>query len=130
MPLAPAQGLSAVVICSEAGPQTIYLDSTGTPAEPMTDCATCPDCLETPALGTALPQIGPGFGAQTNLRHRLPAATQLPKARHQRPETRGPPPVNPWKTDLAPVAAPLGAATRDGSGAGQPNGQIQTEARL
>jgi hypothetical protein len=128
MPL--AQGVSAVVICAETGAETIYLDATGAPAKPMMDCATCPDCLETSALGVALPQIGLGLGTQTAIRHRLPAAESLPRARHQRPETRGPPPVSPWTSDLAPVAAPLGAATREGRGTCHRHGQVQTEARI
>ena len=39
-----AAGLTELVICSDLGTKTVYLDAKGQPATPVS-CAKCPDCL-------------------------------------------------------------------------------------
>ncbi len=96
--------LTALVICSEAGVRTIYLDTSGTPAHPVKNCNKCPCC---DALLSSMPAIS-GFALSAPLarrrggsRHSSP--TPRPR-RHQRPQSRGPPPGAPGRIDLAYAA--------------------------
>lgn len=83
--------LIAIVICSENGAETVYVNGGGAPSLPATDCAKCPICiaLSVPALA-APDQIEP---VRTARRYRRvhSARTAVRKRRYVHPQSRGPP---------------------------------------
>ena len=48
-----APGLTAMVICGEAGAETLMLDAHGNPVKVPRTCGDCPDCLSVPPLSLA-----------------------------------------------------------------------------
>lgn len=131
--LAPAHvaGLGPMVLCSDEGMQTIYLDAGGAPmpAPSPADCATCPECLGAPVLFTPPSQAGLALHQATGGEVTIPVRLALPPSRPLRPETRGPPPEAHADNDLAPAALPHHAAPRRSGGTCLQFGRSQTEAR-
>ena len=104
-----AAGLTALVICSDHGTKTVYLDAKGQPVTPAS-CEQCPDCLgngavpvttATPLTRQVLARLAPALrrGRQVSR-----SQTRL------RPEARGPPAATKGWSDpcLADVTASLG----------------------
>jgi len=83
--------LTAMVICSESGARTIYLDAEGSPATPASDCEDCPLCIALSAPVLMVPQHAiPVRTARRRARSR--PATALVRTRARRcPQSRGPP---------------------------------------
>lgn len=124
-----APGVMAMVICSEEGTATIYLDAGGVPVKPAADCWTCPDCTTGSALflpPTASNAAGDPMAAARPLH---PADWKLSFSRHLRPESRGPPPVAHGTSILALAAAPHLPAHRHPAGSCHRNGRPLLEAR-
>jgi hypothetical protein len=83
--------LVAMVICSDDGARTIYLDEDGIPASPASDCADCPVCraLSLPAL--AAPEHALPIRA-SRPRHEARSLEALVRTgRSSRPRSRAPP---------------------------------------
>lgn len=127
-PTGPA-GMGPMVICSDEGMRTVYLDASGVPAKSPADCATCPECIGAQALFTPPPQVGLAFRRAAAGDGMIPARLALPPSRHLRPETRGPPPEAHAENDMAPAALPPLAAPRCSAGTCLRIGRPQTEAR-
>lgn len=129
LPLVHSAGMGAVVICSDMGMQTIYLDASGAPAKFPSDCATCPECTAAPALFTPPPPVGAAARGRAGHDPIRLARQAVPPSRHLRPETRGPPPEARAVNDMAPAAVPQFAAPRHSTGPCHRIGRSQTEAR-
>lgn len=87
-----ATELHSVVICADAGPETVLLDARGLPVQPD-DCAQglCPDCLPVPPL--AITAAG-GTGANSDSAAATMAAAPWPTSpghHHPAKLPRGPP---------------------------------------
>ncbi len=128
---AHAAGIGPMVLCSDEGVQTIYLDAGGAPipAPSPADCATCPECVGAPVLFTPPAQVGLALHQATGGEVTIPARLALPPSRPLRPETRGPPPEAHAENDMAPAALPHHAAPRRSGGTCLQIGRPQTEAR-
>ena len=107
--------LSAMVICSEDGAQTIYLDSDGVPASPKSDCAKCPVCIALSIHALAAP--GQSLPVRTARRFRMTRSSDavIRTRRRLRPQSRGPPPTapsraNPARANAAHVDATIAAS--------------------
>ena len=118
-----AQGMQAIVICSDHGAETIYLDRDGVPTRPMQSCLTCPDCLGAAALDIALPQGVQARHEAPVFRLALPSDPAVPARPRLRPETRGPPPATHGTHDMALAAARDAAEIRWSDGMCQPGGR-------
>ncbi|MBK8440730.1 MAG: DUF2946 family protein [Rhodobacter sp.] len=129
MLLAHSQGADSLVICSDEGVETIYLDADGKRSDSPMNCSHCPDCLDNsvPALPTAT-GANPQRAARRSHRQ-AGAQTAQRSSRHLRPEARGPPPANPGRHDTAPTVALPCAAPRQSPGKCHRNGQPLSEAR-
>lgn len=101
MALTHPPGSVAMVICSENGEETIFLDARGTPVDQEVDCAKCPECMSNPlpilTYTTAL-AVPPKPQAA---RFAPPAETPAILSRHLRPQSRGPPRATPEHNDTA-----------------------------
>lgn len=110
MALTHSMGAESLVICSEGGEEIIYLNAEGQPADPMVDCAKCPECLN--GASAALPVAAAAqFEPPTRSADRFPPAAQdLVLSRHLRPQSRGPPFATPdmHGTALLAVRSTLG----------------------
>lgn len=127
--LVHAPGGAEMVICSDEGMKTVYLDAAGAPAKSPSDCWNCPDCIGAPAIATPPTPVGPASPDVTAVGRAQPAGQALSPSRYLRPETRGPPQAARGIHDLAPAAVPLLA--EDGHSTGQCHriGRPLTEAR-
>ncbi len=127
--LVHSPGSTEMVICSDEGMKTIYLDAGGAPAKSPADCWTCPDCIGTPAIATPPTPVGPASPDVTAVSQVLPARQVLLPSRYLRPETRGPPQAAHGIHDLAPVAVPPLAEGEQFTGPCHRIGRPLTEAR-
>lgn len=125
-----SSAVTGMVICSDEGMKTIYLDAGGTPAKSPADCWNCPDCIGAPALATPPTPVGPASPDVTAVSRAQPAGQVLMPSRYLRPETRGPPQAAHGIHDLAPAAIPLLAEGGHSTGACHRIGRPLTEARL
>lgn len=118
----------ALVICSEDGARTIYLDASGNPASPMGDCAKCLNCLAASGPGLTVTGLVLTVPAARRRRGVGPARALPRRRRHHRPQSRGPPPEAPGSTrtpapmmrsrvaagcDLDRMACPVPGTSRD-----------------
>lgn len=103
--------LSAMVICSENGARTIYLDADGVPASPKSDCAKCPLCIALSIHALAAP--GQSLPVRTARRFRMTRSSDavIRTRRRLRPQSRGPPPTAPSSANPARANAALIDAT-------------------
>lgn len=99
--------LSAMVICSGDGAQTIYVNADGTPALPRSDCAECPVCIALSIHAVTAP--GQSAPLRTARRFRIARASEavIRTRRHLRPQSRGPPPMVPSDANPARANAAL-----------------------
>jgi len=129
LPMSQMQGYEAIVICSDGGSSTIYLDQTGKPVQPMKNCGNCPHCLNLVALHLApSPNVNAFVASWQALIVRVTGEASLFQ-RYLIPESRGPPPVTHGTYDLARVAAHDSATLKWFSGACQPDGRSNMVAR-
>ncbi|WP_413869194.1 DUF2946 family protein [Albidovulum sp.] len=129
MALVHSPGGAEMVICSDEGMKTIYLDAGGAPAKSPADCRHCPDCIGTPAMAAPPTPVGPASPDVTAAGRALPAGQVLLPSRYLRPETRGPPQGAHGIHDLAPAAVPPFAEGGHSTGPCHRIGRSQTEAR-
>ena len=99
--MAGGPGGMALVICSEEGARTIYLDASGNPASPMGDCAKCLNCLAASGPGVAVAGLILTMPAARHRRAVSPARALPRQRRHHRPQSRGPPPEAPGSVRTA-----------------------------
>ncbi|MEZ5886114.1 MAG: hypothetical protein R3D56_04450 [Paracoccaceae bacterium] len=86
-----AAGATAFEICADGGSRTVWLDSSGAPAQPTKDCRECPKCLMA-GQGAILAASSPI--ARRNSRHRLGwrmAGWRASTRSGRRATARGPP---------------------------------------
>lgn len=92
MPVRADHSLTQMVICGENGAKTVWLDASGTPAEPGHDCEECPKCIVFHSVAVTFPQKARPWVAPRRIRTPIRSTEALPRQRaHLRPALRGPP---------------------------------------
>lgn len=89
--MAGAAGLSEMVLCGGAETQTVWVDATGNPVDPMQDCVKCPACIAGSLVGLPPSNANSAPVAATRRRVSRPVALRRPCLRNLRPIARGPP---------------------------------------
>ena len=88
-------GLSELVICSEGGTQTVWLNADGEPVQPDEPCCNCLDCLDLPAFSAVSPGQTARRARRGADRHPVPRQRLVRHPRPDLPQARGPPFASP-----------------------------------
>lgn len=91
--VASTQGtvVSEMVICSDGGEQTIWVDAAGNPAQSPDECCNCLKCLHISADGLMPVSVRSVFAQSTSSGPVRPAVAAPAHRHHLRPQPRGPP---------------------------------------
>lgn len=124
MPLAHGLDQQTFVICSDGGSKTVTVDREGVPVQPSNACLSCPECLGGSPFAFTLPETARLTAETADAAPFVLKAVARSPILHQRPVSRGPPPVG--KNVFA-----ASSANRFGAicGSGRDDGQACLEAR-